>query len=303
MFNHTHKSVQISVNESNIEKSDIDVQHEMELQLHEQYAVNNNAYVSSTVAFICGVMAVLGAFGYVYLFSSQETATNFGDLAKHDNVFTVDALMLTADAAIMVLAILFLFCLDRGAYQRKEQFITYAIRCKYFSELNGGVGEEEIKIFPDNYTPFGKSWIGFVQGVFGFMLKAIAFVACVIVVLTAIKIPNLISPNMFGLILLTACVTLLIACPVYLPHKEQRNFLQAVIKFILVAIVIVVLIAKVVYNNVSAPYPIAFNRNVMVWSVICVTAVVTWCGCKQHKAYLNYRKLEKEFIKCKSIII
>ncbi len=223
MLDYTHKSVQISVSKLNMEKSDIDMQHEMELQLHEQYASNNNAYVSSTLAFIVGVMAVLGAFGYVYLFSSQETATNFGDLAKHDNVFTVDALMLTADAAIIVLAILFLFCLDRGAYQRKEQFITYAIRCKYFSELNGD-GGEEIKIFPKGYDPFGKSWIGFVQGVFGFMLKAIAFVTCVIVVLIAIKIPNLITMNMMVMILSLVLVMLLIAWCGHKLYKAYRDY-------------------------------------------------------------------------------
>lgn len=42
MLDNTHKSVQISVSKLNMEKSDIDMQHEMELQLHEQYAVNNN---------------------------------------------------------------------------------------------------------------------------------------------------------------------------------------------------------------------------------------------------------------------
>ena len=226
MFNKIHKGVQISINKSNMGKSGIDMQHEMELQLHEQYAVNNNAYVSSAMAFICGVMAVLGAFGYVYLFSSQETATNFGDLAKHDNVFTVDALMLTADAAIMVLAILFLFCLDRGAYQRKEQFITYSIRCKYFSELNGGGGEEEITIFPKGYNPFKKTGIGFVQGVFGFMLKAIMAITCVIVVLTAIKISRFITMNMMVIISSLVFAMLLIAWCGHRLYKAYRDYTE-----------------------------------------------------------------------------
>lgn len=42
MLDNTHKSVQISVSKSNMEKSDIGMQHEMELQLHGQYAINNN---------------------------------------------------------------------------------------------------------------------------------------------------------------------------------------------------------------------------------------------------------------------
>lgn len=280
----------------NMEKSDIDMQHEMELQLHEQYAINNNAYVSCTLAFIGSVMAVLGAFGYVYLFSSQETATSFGGLVKHGNVYTIDALMLTADAAIIVLAVLFLFCLDRGAYQRKEQFIIHAIRCKYFDEFNGD-GGEKIKIFPSSYTPFYKSWIGFVQGVFGFMLKVITAVTCVIVALTAIKTANLITLDMFWLFLLTACTTWFMARLVYWLDEMHYKFMQVDLRYMLLAIAvgIIALIIVEVYNNVNAPHPIALNRNVMVWSVICVAAVVTWCGCKLCKAHCDYKKLEKEF--------
>ena len=170
-------------------KSNMEMQQEMELQLHEQYAINNNAYVSSTLTFIVGVMAVLSAFGYVYLHSSLKSATNLGTLAQGDS-YTIDALLLTADAAILVLAILFLFCLDRGAYQRKEQFIIYAIRCKYFRELNGdeAAGKKIKKIFPKEYTPFNKSKCKFVQGVFGFMMPVFVVIAIIIVVMTGAKI-------------------------------------------------------------------------------------------------------------------
>ena len=173
-------------------KSNMEMQKEMELQLHEQYAINNNAYVSSTLTLIVGVMAVLAAFGYVYLHSSLKSATSLGTLAQGDS-YTIDALILTADAAILVLAILFLFCLDRGAYQRKEQFIIYAIRCKYFRELNGdeAAGKKIKKIFPKGYRPFDKTKCNFVQGVFGFMMSVFVVIAALIVVMTGAKITNI----------------------------------------------------------------------------------------------------------------
>lgn len=202
-------------------KSDMVMQQDMELQLHEQYAVNNNAYVSSTLTLIVGVIAVLAAFGHVYLHSSQDTATSLGTLVQYDS-FTIEALLLTADAAIIVLAILFLFCLDRGAYQRKEQFIIYAMRCKYFSELKGdeAAGKKIKKIFPKSYTPFGKK-SKFVQGVFGFMIWVFAILAVIIVVMTGAKILNHFSLTNILISLSAVCVT---ATAFYCWYKWKKEF-------------------------------------------------------------------------------
>ncbi len=169
-------------------RSGMRMQQEMELQLHDQYAANNNAYVTSTLTFIGSVLAVLYAYGYVFLHASENTTT-FSILA-HGDTYTIDAFLLTADAAIIVLAILYLFCLDRGAYQRKEQFIIYAIRCKYFREQKGGSTSDHkiMGIFPKGYTPFGKYECNFVQGVFNFMMRVAAFLGVMIVVTTCCKL-------------------------------------------------------------------------------------------------------------------
>ncbi len=173
---------------SNDAQSSMRMQQEMELQLHEQYAVNNNAYVGSTLTFIGSVLAVLYAYGYVFLHTSAETLTS-GIMAK-DDTYTIGAFLLTADAAIIVLAILYIFCLDRGAYQRKEQFIIYAIRCKYFSEQKGcSTSDHKIMgIFPESYTPFKKCENDFVQGVFGFMMDVATFLGFMIAVATFCKL-------------------------------------------------------------------------------------------------------------------
>lgn len=179
-----------------------DMRKMLELQLHEQYAVNNNANLGSMVTLIVGVIAVLGAFGYVYLYSSQMFAANFGALIGRDGLYTVDALVLTAIASIFVLAVIFMLCLDRGAYQRKEQFIIYAIRYQYFQELKDPSQSTKMPcaIFPKNYTPYNKNMCNFVQGFFGFMMYVCAIISAAIVILTFLKVVSCISVVVFAIV-------------------------------------------------------------------------------------------------------
>jgi len=119
-------------------------------------------------------------------------ADNLGDLVGCCNNYSLDALILTADAAILVLAILFLLCLNRGAYQRKEQFIIHAIRWQYFQEFNDKLQQSDkyAKIFPKGYNPYGKRRCNFVQGVFWFMMKTFMALTVIILFMTILKIAN-----------------------------------------------------------------------------------------------------------------
>ncbi len=45
---------------------------ELEKQLHEQYTIINNSNVSGFVAFMTAILALLGAFGYTFTFSSNH---------------------------------------------------------------------------------------------------------------------------------------------------------------------------------------------------------------------------------------
>ena len=40
-----------------------EMQQQMELQLHEQYAINNNAYLKSIIALFIGLFAAIGFYG------------------------------------------------------------------------------------------------------------------------------------------------------------------------------------------------------------------------------------------------
>lgn len=46
-----------------------EMQQELEKQLHEQYAINNNANLGSIIVLLTALIAVFGAYGYIYLHS------------------------------------------------------------------------------------------------------------------------------------------------------------------------------------------------------------------------------------------
>lgn len=198
---------------------------ELELQLHEQYAVNNNANLGSIISLVVGVIAVLWAFGYVYLYSSLDKAASLGSLVSSGEKYSLDALIMTADAAIFVLAILFLICLNRGAYQRKEQFIIHTIRWQYFQEFNKGKDLEQpkklAKIFPKGYNPYGKNKCDFVQDVFWLMMVTFVVLTVIILVLTTSKIANQVDRTI-GLIIISVILVMLLAFCCW--QKWQKAF-------------------------------------------------------------------------------
>ena len=83
--------------ESMSEDDDKKMQQEMLLQLHQQYAVNNNAKLESAVSLIVGLIAVIGAYGYVFLHINEGS---FVPCLKPE--FNLLGLVLTAMAAIIV---------------------------------------------------------------------------------------------------------------------------------------------------------------------------------------------------------
>ena len=111
-------------------------------QLHEQYAVNNNANLSSMVTLIVGVIAVIGYYGYVFV----HTVEDFGcgnELFMQGEHFTMTTLLLTYLSATCILAILMRLCIYQGIAQRKEQIIIENIR-KHYDTSN-----DFKNIFPD----------------------------------------------------------------------------------------------------------------------------------------------------------
>lgn len=141
----------------------------MELQLHQQYAENNNANLGSIITLIVTLLAVFYGYGYVYLHSTLEFSDGFDFLCECEcKHFTLDALLFTASAVYVVLGIIYYICFSQGLHQRMEQFITFAIRAKYYKKTKTDVAPDGDsfpeslmdpsyhEIFPKGYHPFKK---------------------------------------------------------------------------------------------------------------------------------------------------
>lgn len=132
---------------------------ELERQLHEQYAINNNSNAGVLMSLIGSLLVVLTGYGYVlYQFHLPESKVSLGMVC------------LTAVATSLIMALLYCICVYLGAGQRLEQFITYAIRRKYYHCKN--VFNLDSSIYPNGYHPFGKSKSNFVQGIYNELSKA-----------------------------------------------------------------------------------------------------------------------------------
>lgn len=143
------------------EKTDKEMQQELESQLHEQYAINNNSNLSSIITLFVTMLAVLGAYGHIFIHSSY--VFGFDIMFKSSN-YTLDALLIVAMASLIIITIMKHICLYQGFHQRYEQFVTYAIRFKYYKQKPENIRP---RLFPDNYSPFYKNDKDIPQGLYG----------------------------------------------------------------------------------------------------------------------------------------
>ena len=130
------------------------------LQLHEQYAINNNSSMGAVVSLLVSMFAAIGAYGYVW----TQCGLNSKSFGMADLTFA-------AIGASFILLVMSYICMYQGTTQRLEQFITYKIRKKY----------EIIGFFPKGYEPFSKKGLDIVQGLYGEFVKIFLFVLLFIV--------------------------------------------------------------------------------------------------------------------------
>ncbi len=184
-------------NETKQEKTNVSMQQELELQLHEQYAINNNATLSSMLTLFCTMLAVLWGYGYVLINSSKKYESFY--LLRDGGMYTLNALVLATCATTIVLTAISWICIKTGYKGRMEQFIIHAIRLKYYeSESN------LYKILPNNYNPlkneegdkkclnrilFLKRWIRPIQSPYDTFLYIISIMTLLINICTLFMIP------------------------------------------------------------------------------------------------------------------
>ncbi|MCQ2196727.1 MAG: zinc ribbon domain-containing protein [Bacteroidaceae bacterium] len=157
------------------------MQQQLELQLHAEYASMNNAHFASVIALFATLMAVVGTYFYVYAKTVDFDVPANVKLLQAGNFFSYDHLLMVTIAAVFVLFLMGYVCVAMGFRQRKEQFIIYHIRKRYFD------ADSLTETFPADYHPFGKSKGEFLQGLFGASLIPVFCAIVAITVLTILK--------------------------------------------------------------------------------------------------------------------
>ena len=175
---------QFTSNISVQEKKERTMQEEMELQLHQQYAENNNAYFGSIVAFIGVLLGVIAAYGYVYIRTSLYFSKDFGSMVDCFDNYTMDALILTSIAAMLVVLICHHICVERGVAQRKEQFIIDSIRRHYY----GDTLNKDRKWLPNTYHPYEKESGEIIQGLYNLFRRILYWTNWIIFITVMLKV-------------------------------------------------------------------------------------------------------------------
>ena len=198
-------------------------------QLHEQYAINNNANLSSIVTLIAAVIVVFGGYGYLYINSIPVFSEEFFNLYnRKEGCFYFDALVLAFCSSVAVMAILWCICVYQGVTQRKEQFITDAIRhATLGDDLNS-----QTYIFPRGYHPYGKENFKIVQGIYGELARHMKWIGILLAVSFFFKFfihiclycQNIYSKIGFWEIVFTIIFTvaILMEC-----HSIYKNYLES----------------------------------------------------------------------------
>lgn len=177
---------------------------ELEKHLHEQYAINNNSKAGILTSLIGSLLVILTGYGFV-LYQYRIDECN-----------DVSIVTLVAVVAQVVMALLYCICVSFGAGQRKDQFITFAIRKKYYV-----IRSKYDEIFPDGYHPFNKTFCSFVQGVYNIWTKA------TIIVIWGIVLCQFLFVEPKGLVLIggfmCTLVCVLYRCTYFNKYKETER--------------------------------------------------------------------------------
>ena len=179
---------------------------ELEKQLHEQYAINNNSNAGFVISLISTLLIAVTGYGYVLY---QHI------VGECDNKSLVSLSVLLACA---VMTLLHCVCIQMGSGQRMEQFITFNIRTKYYK----GKETEYNSIFPNDYVPFGKTFCVFVQGVYN-LLSVFTLLAGICIVISYCCVCKIICCVIVLIegVLIISCVVY--KCYKYYKYTEREN--------------------------------------------------------------------------------
>lgn len=184
-----HKEEKI---QTNVVNNDCEKGEQLLLQIHEQFASNNNSLLSSIITLFVALIAVLGAYGYVILDYLKIAAVD----SKLESTVAVNnklepvysnwlSLVFITLSVLVVLLIMFLICCYQGYHMRKEQYTVDKIR-QYMKLEQCKCKDNGLVV---SWSSKGKNWWNYSLGLYGFLAKIIICVQIIITVTSCI-IPN-----------------------------------------------------------------------------------------------------------------
>jgi hypothetical protein len=148
---------------------------ELENQLHQQYAENDNSRSGVFTSFIIGIVALFGVYGYVFV-NTSETKRDCWN-------FDVQEFLLMSFVTMGILFFLAILALYLGYALRRDQFVVNRIREKRYKKET-----KMKKIFGESYKPSGKCPCDFLPDYYNLFYMLFFFSEIFIHITTIIKI-------------------------------------------------------------------------------------------------------------------
>ncbi|MBS9766864.1 MAG: hypothetical protein KGV44_04925 [Flavobacteriaceae bacterium] len=155
-------------------------QFELEKQLHEQYAINNNESIKSFLTFIGALFALLGGVGYVIIHSNNR----FTEGLITEKTLSIEAFFLCVLVVSGMLFFLSLISLQLGYSNRNNQIVIDKIR-----DANFGSNSKKL-IFGEYYKSAGKTFWSFIQDYFNLFYWLFVVAQFFIIGLTIFNMQN-----------------------------------------------------------------------------------------------------------------
>ncbi len=156
-----------------------DKQFELEKQLHEQYAINNNESVKNFISFIVALLALFSGFGYVFVYSNSEFSSN--GIYINEKIMSLEVFLLVSIVVSGMLFFLSLISLQLGYSNRSNQIIIDKIREDVFRS-------KKENIFGKYYNAKNKNFWTFVPDFFNLFYWLFVSVQILVICLTKCKI-------------------------------------------------------------------------------------------------------------------
>lgn len=128
----------------------MDIQEELDKQLHSQYSENDNSRSGIFLSFIMGIIALFGTYGYVFIHTNINFDTNIDKLLIGNTEFALISVI-----TIGILFFLAVLSLHFGYSLRRDQIVINNIRNKYYTV------EKKKETFGDLYKSNNKNYFSF----------------------------------------------------------------------------------------------------------------------------------------------